>query len=107
MQNFFEEYRPEGKIDIEVRANGNFYKMHESKIEGAVYCKDVSVCNIEFPYTIEHITGKIDFTQDSYKLNDLQGKHKDSVFIISGWEKDFGAAQEIRFQDYQRRDGRR
>ncbi len=97
LKNFFEEYRPEGKIDIQVRADGNFYKLQESKIKGAIYCKDVSVRNIEFPYAIENIKGKIDFTENSYKLNELHGRHEDSEFLISGWEKDFGEARQYDF----------
>ena len=97
LKNFFEEYRPEGKIDIKVRADGNFYKFHESKFAGALYCKDVSVCDVEFPYTIEDITGKIDFTENSYNLNELRGTHKDAEFLISGWEKDFGQARQYDF----------
>lgn len=97
LQNFFEEYRPIGKIDLEVQAKGNFYKMHDNKIAGTVYCKDVSVRNTEFPYAIEHIMGKIDFTENSYKLNELRGKHGDSEFVISGWEKDFGERRQYEF----------
>ena len=95
---FFDEYQPAGKVNIEVWANGNFMKLLETKFHGTLLCGDVSVCDSAFPYRLDHIKGKIDFTENSYKLNDLQAEHNKATFIISGWSEDFGDKRQDDFR---------
>ncbi|MHC4755740.1 MAG: hypothetical protein ACYTBP_11415 [Planctomycetota bacterium] len=91
VQKFFDQYRPWGRIDIEVEeAAGNFYQLSKSTLKGKIICKDVSICKRSFPYLIENITGIMDFTEKSITLNNLRGVHGNVKLSFEGWSKDFG-----------------
>ena len=90
LQKFFNRYQPYGQIDIELDASGNLNRLSESTLAGKVYCKDVAFCYYKFPYTVEHLVGRIDFTKNSVELNDLSGKHADVELFFNGWSRDFG-----------------
>jgi hypothetical protein len=90
LQRFFKRYRPAGQIDIDLDASGNFKSLKESEFSGMVYCKDVSIRDVKFPYLVEHITGRVDLTQKRVSLNDLSGDHNDVNLTFNGWSKDFG-----------------
>ncbi|MCP4609283.1 MAG: hypothetical protein GY845_11275 [Planctomycetes bacterium] len=90
LQKFFNRYQPYGQVDIDLDASGNLYRLSESTLSGEVYCKDVAFCYFNFPYTVEHLTGRIDFTENSVTLNDLKGKHGNAELSFNGRTWDFG-----------------
>lgn|GEM_PF-360688 len=98
LQSFFSRYSPAGTLDIDVAASGNFDRLSESTASGKVYCKDVSVCDRHFPYSIEHLAGEIDFTQDGVILNALSGKHGNVDITIDGLINGFGPAQQYQLR---------
>ncbi|MGD0596696.1 MAG: hypothetical protein ABSA64_04120 [Sedimentisphaerales bacterium] len=90
LQMFFNQYNPSGAIDIDLRASGNPKKLNEGKIEGKVTCKDVALCGRNFPYAVEHLTGQVELTEKSAKLNSIVGRHGAVELVLNGWAKDFG-----------------
>ncbi|MBA7615452.1 hypothetical protein ES703_22733 [subsurface metagenome] len=98
LQRFFNRYRPDGRIDIELEAQGNLGRLSESRLTGQIYCKDVSVRNRRFPYLIEHLQGRIDFTEDSVSLNNLRGRHGDVELAINGRRSGFGSELQYQIQ---------
>jgi hypothetical protein len=90
LQKFFNEYQPYGQIDIDLDASGNLNRLGESTLSGEVYCKDVAFCYYKFPYTVEHLAGRIDFTNNRVDLNNLKGKHGDVELCFDGSSRDFG-----------------
>jgi len=90
VQKFFNQYRPFGKVDIDLDASGNFNQLSKSKLSGKVDCKDVAFCYYKFPYIVEHLTGRINFTKNSVVLKNLRGKHGDVELFFNGWSRDFG-----------------
>ncbi|MHC4726311.1 MAG: hypothetical protein ACYS17_03715 [Planctomycetota bacterium] len=90
LQKFFNQYQPYGQIDIDLEASGNLNHLSESKLSGEVNCKDVAFCYYKFPYKVEHLAGRIDFTKNSVVLNNLRGKHGDVELFFNGWSRDFG-----------------
>ena len=98
LQSFFTRYSPVGTVDIDVAASGNFDRLSESTTTGKIYCKDVSVCDRQFPYAIEHLAGEVDFTQDGVVLNALSGKHGDVDITIDGMVKGFGPVQQYQLR---------
>ena len=90
MQMFFRQYNPSGTIDIDLQASGNPKRLNEGKIEGKVTCKDVALCDRNFPYTVEHLTGQVELTEKSAKLNGIVGRHGAVELVLNGWAKDFG-----------------
>ena len=90
LQMFFNQYNPSGTIDINLQASGNPKRLNESKIEGKVNCNDVALCDRNFPYTVEHLTGQVELTEKSAKLNSIVGRHGAVELAVNGWAKDFG-----------------
>jgi hypothetical protein len=90
LQKFFNQYQPYGQVDIDLDASGNLNRLSESTLSGEVYCKDVAFCYFNFPYTVEHLAGRIDFTKNSVALNNLKGKHGDVELFFNGRTWDFG-----------------
>ncbi len=99
----FEQYRLTGAADLELKAQGNINQLPQTKLEGAISCKDVSILYTVFPYFIENITGSIDFSESAITLNNLVGRHNGVNLTISGGFDDFGAGTkgqvEIRSRD--------
>ena len=98
LQKFFSRYNPTGQADIELEASGNLQRPSESKLAGNIYCKDVAFCYQWFPYTVEHLLGQIDFTENSIILNNLRGRHGETELLISGWTKYFGADRQYQIR---------
>ena len=98
LQNFFNQYRPWGKVDIDLKASGNSTRLSESTMNGRVYCKDISICNSKFPYLIENLAGPIDFTESNVLLKDLHGRHKDVELAVNGSFDNFGPNPKSKLQ---------
>jgi hypothetical protein len=90
LQKMFGRYCPAGTADVKLQALGNLDQLGETAISGKVHCKDVSICDQKFPYTLEHLAGQIEFTEDSMVLNKLSGKHGEVDVNISGWSRGYG-----------------
>lgn len=87
---FFNRYRPAGQADIKLLASGSLGKLSETALSGRVYCKDISICHRSFPYQVEHLTGEVDFTEQSAVLNNLCGYHDDVELFFDGFTRNFG-----------------
>ena len=90
LRRFFNRYRPAGHIDLDLKASGNVEHPGESQLNGKVYCKDVSIRNVKFPYLVQHIAGEIVFSENSISLDNLNGDHEDVKLAFTGWSRDFG-----------------
>jgi hypothetical protein len=90
LQRFFNRYHPNGLVDLSLEATGNLGRLGQSTLNGRVDCRDVAFCYYNFRYPVEHVTGSLDFTQNSVILNNLKGKHKDVELAFNGWTRDFG-----------------
>ncbi len=90
LQMFFNQYNPSGTIDINLQASGNPKRLNESKIEGKVTCNDVALSDRNFPYAVERLTGQVELTETSVKLNNIIARHGTVELAVEGWVKDFG-----------------
>lgn len=99
LQKFFARYQPTGTVDsITVSASGNLRNLHASEILGRLVCRDVRVCDVRFPYAIDHLAGEMEFTQSSFLVKQLSGKHDDVDIQIEGWTKGAGEAQQYQYK---------
>ena len=98
LQTFFNRYEPRGQVDIELKASGNLHRLNESTLSGDVYCKDVAVCHYKFQYPIDHLVGRIGFTENSVTLCNLVGQHADAMLVFNGWCRDFGPNRKYQIQ---------
>lgn len=90
LQRFFDQYQPNGRLDIDLDASGSLSHLSESTLTGNVVCKDVAICYYKFQYAIEGIAGQIDFTNTSVDLRNLSGRHGDVRLFFNGWSRGFG-----------------
>ena len=98
LQRFLDRYRPTGTVgSVVLSAHGNLKKLKDSEVEGTLVCKDLSVCDSRFPYTIDHLTGEIGFTQSGVQLRHLAGEHGDVDVQIDGWSKGRGVERQYRY----------
>jgi hypothetical protein len=98
LQMFFNQYNPSGTIDINLQASGNLKRLNEIKIEGKVDCNDVALCDQNFPYTVEYLTGQVELTEKSVKLNNIAARHGAVELAVDGWAKDFGPGYKYSLQ---------
>ncbi len=90
LQKFFDQYNLLGRLDIDLEASGNLKQLSRSKIEGRIYCKDISIRNRQFPYLVENLVGPIDFTEKNVSLKNLRCRHNDVELAINGSFDNFG-----------------
>jgi len=90
LQRFFSRFLPAGRIDINLEASGNLQQLTESTLRGNIFCKDVSIIDQKFLYPVQHIAGQVDFTERSFQLKNLTGRHGDTSLVFNGWSEDFG-----------------
>jgi hypothetical protein len=99
VQRFFNRYRPFGTVgEIAVKASGNLAALGASDVTGRVVCKDVSICDSQLPYAIDHLTGQLDFTRTMVTMNPLHGKHGDVDVRIQGWTRGYGDERQYRYE---------
>jgi hypothetical protein len=84
LQRFFARFDPRGRIDIELEAAGSLDHLAKSSLSGTVICRDVSICDRRFPYSVKHITGPIEITENSAELKSLSGKHGPVELTFNG-----------------------
>ncbi|MHC4866962.1 MAG: hypothetical protein ACYTEX_23030 [Planctomycetota bacterium] len=89
MQQFFSRYRPAGRVDVELEASGNLRDMGKSEVKGVVHCKDVCILDRTFPYPVEHIAGRLEFSETGLALRGLVGEHGDVQVGFDGWYEGF------------------
>ncbi len=89
LRRFFNRYSPSGLVDVKVEASGNLKRLGESTLTGNVGCNDVAISYNKFPYRIERLKGRIDFTKDGVTLDNLSGRHGDVELLFNGWTRGF------------------
>ncbi len=90
LQSFFIRYRPSGRADMDFQASGHYDRLADSLLSGRVRCVDGAASDKNFPYPVEHITGRMDFTQSGVTFDNVKGRHGDVGINIGGWCADFG-----------------
>lgn len=99
VRQFFAEYQPTGTVgSVRIKARGNTGKLNESEIEGKIVCKDISTCDNEFPYRLDHLAGELEFTQSTMRANQLVGRHGPVEVCIDGWTKEEDAQRQYQYR---------
>ena len=84
LEAFFSRFRPAGNADLELQAEGNFQNLSQTTVVGRLYCRDITICDRKFPYTVEHIKGWVDFSENQVLLNNLIGRHGNVDLAFNG-----------------------
>jgi hypothetical protein len=85
LQRFYNRFRPAGKVDMNLNATGNLASLCDTQFAGRILCEDVSVCDVKFPYLIEHIKGPIYLSTQRAAIDNLQGRHGNTTFSVNGY----------------------
>jgi len=94
VQGFLDRYQPAGTVDIRFTAEGNGANLGDGVIEGWVDCTNVSVLDLKFPYRMDHLTGRIHFSNEGWHTAGLRGQHDDIPLLIRFSRKGTGADRE-------------
>lgn len=84
VQNVFARFNPSGRLDFSLDAKGNFNAIKDIEFEGSVNCNGINFYDIQYPYKLDDLRGRIDFTENSVILNNLVAKHDDIELRIEG-----------------------
>ena len=98
LQRFFDRYRPAGRAYVKLNMDGNFERLNSTRVQGTIDCNDVSVCDRKFPYSVEHISGRIDFDNEAVRLKQLNGRHGDVKVTFDGWSKGYASHRAYEIQ---------
>lgn len=98
VQRLFARYRPFGTVEeVRLTATGNLDALNDSQVTGKVLCQDLSIRDHKFPYAIEHLSGRLDFTQSKVEMKRLHGRHGDVEIDIEGWTEGHGDDRQYRY----------
>lgn len=90
LQVFFDYFSPQGLLDLDVILTGRVNQIAKTKCSGYLDCKDISIQYFQFPYLVEHMAGKIDVTEKSMTMKDIQASHGNVNIIMNGYCEGFG-----------------
>jgi hypothetical protein len=99
LQSILDRYRPNGRVDVELNASGNWSRPGKTTLMCSIDCRGVTVNDRRFAYPIESIVGKLelDFENQLIKLKNLQGNHGYVPVTISGWSKGTGDKRQYEY----------
>jgi len=92
---FLGRYHACGKADIEAQMHGYLDDLSDSQFSGRIRCVDIAVRDDQFPYTVSGIQGDIELKGRTLYLNNLKGRHGDSILLVNGTVSNFGPQAEI------------
>jgi len=98
LRGFLGRFRPEGTGDARLSFAGRLNDLSSAKLEGTLHSRDVAVTDRQFAYRIEHIEGPVVLADSQVRLDDLQAKHNNTRFTISGTIGNPGPASTIDFR---------
>ncbi len=79
---FFRDYDPRGKADVVVRVGSD--ERGELSVEGYVEPLGGQATSDEFPYTWHDLTGRVSFSPDRIRVENLRGRHGSALLRING-----------------------
>ncbi len=85
LQRFYNRFRPAGNVDMNFSVTGNLANLRHARFAGRILCENVSVSDVTFPYSIEHIKGPIELSTERVVIDGLQGRHGDASFSVNGY----------------------
>ncbi|HAL44461.1 MAG: hypothetical protein A2Y12_18995 [Planctomycetes bacterium GWF2_42_9] len=94
LQVFFDNFSPEGLLGLDVILTGNAKEIAKTHCNGYLDLKDVAIQYYEFPYSVQHMAGKIDVTERSMRMNNIKAAHGKVDIAMNGYCKDFGPAMD-------------
>jgi len=85
LRQFLKRYSPRGRGDINVEISGDIKGISSRKTNGYIECKDVSIFDDQFPYLLEHMTGRLNVVDKKVIIDGLQSRHNKVDLNMDGF----------------------
>ena len=95
---FLRRFHPAGAGELDLSIKGNLDDLSQTRLDGLILCKDISIRDENFPYRIEQMQGDIEFTGRTIRLKEIQSRHGDVHLQLDGRVTNAGPQTEIDFR---------
>ncbi len=95
---FLRRFHPAGAGELDISITAELDDLSQTRLDGLILCKDISICDKHFPYRIEKMQGDIEFAGRTIRLKQIQARHADIHLLIDGEVANFGPEVSIYFR---------
>ncbi|OQY04974.1 MAG: hypothetical protein B6I25_06300 [Planctomycetales bacterium 4572_13] len=95
---FLRRFHPAGAGELDISITAELDNLSQTRLDGLILCKDISICDDQFPYKIEKMQGDIEFAGRAIRLKQIQARHGDIHLLIDGGVANFGPEASIYFR---------
>jgi hypothetical protein len=85
LRQFLKRHSPRGRGDINVEIFGDLNDISSRTTNGFIECKDVSIFDRQFPYLLEHMTGRLNVKNKKVIIDDFKLKHNKVDLNMEGF----------------------
>jgi len=102
MEGIYVYYAPEGYVDVELKIRRGTEEKAPLDVSGRVFCRDVKMRYLLFPYSLERIRGTMEFGGNRFETAGLTGYHGPAEVTLEGWGENPGPRVESRVKVHAR-----
>ncbi|MBN1457157.1 MAG: hypothetical protein JW912_04825 [Sedimentisphaerales bacterium] len=85
LRSFLKRHSPRGRGDINVEISGDLKGISSRTTNGFIECKDVFILDEQFPYLLEHMTGRLNVENKKVIIGGLHSKHNKVDLNMEGF----------------------
>ncbi len=102
MKVVYDVYSPKGEADVDLKVHRGSDDASRLEVSGDLFCRGMEMTYWLYPYRLERLRGKVNFTPNGYKTTNVEGYHGDARVRLVGWAKNPGPLCESRVKVYGR-----
>jgi len=95
---FLRRFHPAGAGELDLSIKGSMDDLSQTRLDGLILCKDISIRDENFPYRIEKMQGNIEFEGRTIRLKQIQARHGDVHLLLDGRVTNAGSQTSIDFR---------
>ena len=95
---FLGRFHPAGAGELDLSIKGNLDDLSQTRLDGLILCKDISIRDENFPYRIETMQGDIEFVGRTIRLKEIQARHGEVHLQLDGQVTNAGPQTSIDFR---------
>lgn len=84
LESIYIWYSPRGQIGAAMRVFRTTDPKDPLEVSGTVFCRDVEMTYLTFPYRVEHLRGEVAFDPIGYVVDGLEGMHGQAKIRVAG-----------------------
>jgi len=102
MKVVYDVYSPKGEADVDLKVHRGSDDASRLEVSGDLFCRGMEMTYWLYPYRLERLRGKVNFTPNGYETTNVEGYHGDARVRLVGWAKNPGPLCESRVKVYGR-----